>query len=254
MPCPFPGMDPFIEGQRWPDFHLTFINEVRVALVPHLRPNYDAVIEERVYVERYPSEEISFIQPDVSVVELSPRPASGGVATITPPVMMPIAMPERMREGYIEIRTHSSGELVTVIEVLSPANKRSGSDGQREYLAKRSTVLSSTVHLVELDLLRGGHRMPMAQPLPPADYIAVASPAQRRLRSLVWPFTVRSRMPVIGVPLAGGDPDVPLDLQAVFTSVYDRAGYDYTLRYGQDVVPPLAPADAEWVRNTLSAT
>ena len=25
MPSPFPGMDPFIEGQRWQDFHATFI-------------------------------------------------------------------------------------------------------------------------------------------------------------------------------------------------------------------------------------
>ncbi len=40
MPSPFPGMDPFIEGQAWQDFHTTFITVLREQLIPQVRPRY----------------------------------------------------------------------------------------------------------------------------------------------------------------------------------------------------------------------
>src|SRR5205823_2575020 len=64
----------------------------------------------------------------------------------------------------IEIRDAANRQLVTAIEVLSPTNKRG--DGRSEYLAKRQRLLLSTAHLMEIDLLHQGQRVPMQQPLP----------------------------------------------------------------------------------------
>ena len=59
---------------------------------------------------------------------------------------------------------------------------------------------------------------------------------------------MRQPLPTIPIPLAGEDPDVDLDLQAAFTTTYDRAGYDYSLDYSRSVEPPLEPATADWVQ------
>jgi hypothetical protein len=54
------------------------------------------------------------------------------------------------------------------------------------------------------------------------------------------------------VPLAENDPEATLDLQAVFSTVYDRAGYDYSLNYRRPIEPPLSETDAAWVRERLA--
>lgn len=160
------------------------------------------------------------------------------------------AHPEH-REAYLTVRLLETLEVVTVIEVLSPTNKRRGSDGQREYLAKRETVLTSGTHLVELDLLRGGERMPTVESLPLGDFFALVYRGNRRPKAEVYAWPLRDRMPTVPVPLAKQDPDVALDLQAVFDVVYDRAGYDYSLPYAAPAHPPLSSADADWAADIL---
>ena len=44
-----------------------------------------------------------------------------------------------------------------------------------------------------------------------------------------------------------------MDLQAVFTTTYDRAGYDYSLYYRAAVQPPLTNDAAVWVAERLAA-
>jgi hypothetical protein len=250
-------MDPFLEGQVWKEFHDNFISEIQAALVPRVRPRYVVRFGERVYVE-HASDGISrYIIPDVTIVEgvSAHEPISGGgAAVMTQPVTIPVVMPEEVRELYLEVRLRETHEVVTVIEVLSPDNKRTGSDGRREYLAKREIVLESPAHLIEIDLLRGGARLPMAKPLPPADYYAFVHRVRRRPLADVWHFTVRDCMPTILVPLAGKDPDVPLDLQTVFNAVYDRAGYDYSLDYQHGTLPPLNEEEAAWAQELLVAS
>jgi len=142
--------------------------------------------------------------------------------------------------------------VVTVIETLSPGNKRTGGDGRREYLRKREEVLGSDTHLVELDLLRGGQRLPMLVPLPAGDYYAIVSRGYRRPRAEVYAWTLRDPLPVIPVPLAKGEPDVPLDLKSAVDTVYDRARYDLSLDYTQALVPPLSEEDRKWVEERLA--
>jgi hypothetical protein len=247
-------MDPFIERQRWSDFHHRIIPIIADELMPLLRPNYMALVEERVYLEQDIPTLPSAVQPDITVAGHGSPPQNGGrVATVAPPAVVPLPLPEEQSEPFIEVRRRDSNDVVAVLEVLSPANKRPGSDGRREYLAKRRLVLGSRAHLVELDLLRGGERLPTLRPLPPGDYHALVSRAQRRPNAEVWSVSLREPLPVIPIPLAGKDPDVVLDLQAVFNTVYERAGYDYSLDYRQPPEPPLNEADATWAADLLAA-
>ncbi len=99
-----------------------------------------------------------------------------------------------------------------MIEILSPANKYG--DGAREYLDRRTDLLRTETHLLELDLLRQGARIPRVGEPPPAPYYVYLSRWQRRPFTQIWPVALRERLPVVPVPLLPPDPDVPLDLQA----------------------------------------
>jgi hypothetical protein len=250
-------MDPFIEGQEWEDFHTGFIAELAAALTPRIRPRYLVRKERRIYVEHPDEERGRTIRGDVAVLgddrsnhgQLSDRSA---VATITP-VAVDLPMPEEQREAFLTIRERETMRVVTMVEVFSPANKRMGSDGRREYLDKREEILASRTSLVELDLLRDGERMPTSSPLPRGDYLALVRRGRRRYRADVFAWSLRQPIPPVPIPLAGNDPDVVIDLQAVFNMTYDRAGYDYSLDYNRPVTPALNEADAGWVDETLRA-
>jgi Protein of unknown function (DUF4058) len=159
--------------------------------------------------------------------------------------------PEEHREAYLVIRHPHVSEVITVIELLSPTNKLRRANGRDLYLEKRMELLQTRTHLVELDLLRGGERMPFSNP-PEGDYFALISRAKRRPVAVVYGWPLAHQLPVIPIPLAIGDPDVDLDLQAVFDVVYDRAGYDYALDYGLDVSPSFSEAEKKWVAELLA--
>ena len=160
MPSPFPGMDPFLEHpDLWPDVHNALIAAMRDVLAPALRPRYYVAIEERAYLEDS-SELVLVGRPDFAVVG-----AGGEAGGTTEPVRgarvvevdLPVAFP--VRGTYLEVRGVAGGDVVTVIEILSPGNKRPGT-GRRLYLDKRATVLATRTSLVEVDMLRAGERMP----------------------------------------------------------------------------------------------
>ena len=142
---------------------------------------------------------------------------------------------------------------MTVIELLSPSNKRHGGEGQTEYLSKKDDVLRSRTNLVEIDLLRGGERIPTLELLPPGDFYAFVCRAPRRHRADVYAWPLNHRLPPIPIPLSPGDREVTLDLQAVFDSVFDRAGYDYSLEYDRPLAPPVDKPTAKWIRDILKS-
>src|SRR5262249_38575067 len=145
-------------------------------------------------------------------------------------------------------RDRNSRELITVLELLSPSNKKSGPD-REQYLAKRRQLISSPVHLVEIDLLRGGPRLPV-EDLPDCDYYALVSRVEERPRVGIWPVRLRDRLPVIPIPLRSPDPDARIDLQEVLHHLYDAAGYEDYIYTGAPQ-PPLHPQDAAWARELL---
>jgi Protein of unknown function (DUF4058) len=257
MPSPFPGMDPFIESLKWEDFHTRFMTAIGDALVPVVRPKYVVVVERRIYLERTdPKASVQTLVADAAIYHRFDRDASGGMAVLTQPSIIPnvctIPYFEEHREAFVTIRRGSPSEIVTVIELLSPTNKRPGTDGRREYQAKLHALLQTTASLVELDLLRAGERSTVSNP-PDGDYFALVSKPKPRPLADVYGWKLSDRLPRILIPLSVEDPDVALDLQAVFDLVYDRAGYDYSLDYKQAILPPLQESEQALVPTSDSA-
>lgn len=241
MPSPFPGMDPYLEGEEWSSVHTALSVEIARQLAPKLRPRYIARTELRFATQG------SDTYPDVGVA-VREMPATY-LAGAPPPLEMTTFVPESATEYTVQIRTVAGRQLVTSIEVLSPTNKRG--EGYRAYLDKRERLLRSPVHLIEIDLLREGRRLPTVEPLPDAPYFVFLSRAERRPRIQVWAITLRDALPTIPIPLLPGDADSRLDLQAALASVYDALGYDLSIDYQQPPEPPLSEADAAWAASLL---
>jgi hypothetical protein len=164
--------------------------------------------------------------------------------------MVATLMPESIPHVTVEIRDSAADELVTAIEVLSPTNK--GSDGRDEYLAKRRRVLLSTAHLVEIDLLRNGVRIPTRPALPTFPYFVLVGRADKRPLTEVRPIRLADPLPTVPIPLLAGDADVLLDLQQAFTSVYDTFHYARMIDYRRPPTVPLRPArSAAWAEEHL---
>lgn len=173
------------------------------------------------------------------------------VATVEP-VIVALSAPETIKDSFLSIRSRAAHEVVTVIEVLSPTNKRRGADARAEYLAKRHEVLASETHLVEIDLLRGGERLPVSGDLPSGDYYAFVCRGERHYEAEVYGWPLQATLPTIPIPLKPEDADARLELQAALTTSYDRLGFDYLLDYGRDVVPALSERAESWLRQVVA--
>ncbi len=259
MPSPFPGMDPYLEGDLWQEFHETLASAIRAQLMPQLAPKYVALLAKRYVLDRpalgvFDAPPARVIYPDVHVVAPPATPAilprAEHVAIAEPAAELPSFL--EVPQLSVEIRDVAQRRLVTIIEILSPANKYG--EGAREYNDRRVQLLQTQVHLLELDLLRGGARIPLAGELPPAHYYVYLSRWQRRPYTQIWRIGLRVRLPTVPVPLLPPDPEVPLDLQAAVNACFDLVGYERLLDYGGPPPPPeLQQDEAEWVAATLRA-
>jgi hypothetical protein len=149
----------------------------------------------------------------------------------------------------VEVRDVARRHLVTVIEILSPTNKRG--DGYKEYVEKRERILRTSTHLMEIDLLRKGHRVPMRGRMPSVPYFVFICRVEKRLATDVWPITLDQPLPEVPVPLLAGDPDVKLNLQQALTNVYDESALRYMIDYSKPPEVPLLPEQAAWVDEHL---
>jgi len=270
MPNPFPGMNPYLEAKSlWRDVHHTFLTYAREILQPLLRPRYHVRIEERLYVE--PVERPIF--PDISVIERpKTRPEqeqTGGVAVAVatevevtcdePTAILETTGP--IPEGYLEIVDLTrGGKVVTVIELLSHANKTPGTDARWQYVQKQKQVLAAGVNLVEIDLLRDG-TYTLAPPLDLVKvvigkewhYLVSIHKATEPHRFYLYALTVQQRLPRIFIPLAPDDPKVAvLDLQAVIDRCYEAGAYDDVIDYRQEPPPPAFSQEVtEWIDKLL---
>jgi len=255
MPSPFPGMDPYLE-RHWGDVHTSLVTYARDQLQKFLPKDLRARVEERVVVSQW--DRPRSVYPDVRIIEterISRRPRKGGASiAVAEPLVIELAdEPETQR--FLEIREVSSdSRLVTVLEVLSPSNKRPG-DGQEQYLRKQQELRQAGVNLVEIDLLRGGDWV-VALPLDALEpnvrtpYRVVVRRGWRRLQAEYYAIALSDRLPKINVPLRPSDADVPLDLQALLEQCYENGGYD-DIDYTTSPEPPLPPATARWAAQLL---
>jgi hypothetical protein len=274
MPSPFPGMDPYLESPDWfPDLHDGLIFTIKAALQASLPRAYYARCRQRVWLDlgHQPP-----VEPDVDVLRSGgPKPVrrrrdgdAGGVALAEPvtsdPVVVSVSwmMGNPFHEPYLEIHRRQGTDdiVVAVLEVLSPSNKTPGDHGRNLYVAKQQETLQSEAHLIEIDLLRAGTHatgVPLDMAVARAgsfDYHVCVHRSDRFKDFFVYPIKLETKLPVIAVPLMPGDPDVPLDLQAVFDRAYDEGPYERAVRYDMATVePPLRPEQSEWVKARLAA-
>jgi hypothetical protein len=242
-------MNPWIEQDGlWPDFHVSLVPMLRRQLTRQVTPKYFVQLEEHVYIHELPPIHGRSIRPDLAVVRPPGGSAPGalvGVAEIEAPFHPWLPDEEVERVPFLEIRDRQSRDLVTVVELLSPSNKRRGED-RGKYLDKRRGVLKSAAHLVEIDLLRGHDPMPL-EGQPDCTYSVLVSRAERRPIVDFWPIALRDRLPVVPIPLRPPDLDAQLDLQEALNQVYDDAGYAHFI-YSRLPDPPLGAEDAQWAR------
>jgi hypothetical protein len=139
---------------------------------------------------------------------------------------------ERVQETFVEI--YAEGEerlLVTCIEVLSPSNKRKGTEGWEVYERKRKAMLLGQANFIEIDLLRGGHKLPMLTPWPESAYTLLLCRQRDAPYCRVWPVSLQRRLPPIPVPLLDPDPDLTLDLQPLLDDIYSLGRYEERIDY-----------------------
>jgi hypothetical protein len=258
---PFPGMDPYIESQgNWQDFHNNLISEMRYVLGARLPDDYVARTDEAIEVVRFDGPEGTSYKPDFLAARgekpLSPsRSAEVSEWTPTEPMLMDVAVrdPEAIRHTWLEIRRLPDLEQVTVVEVLSPTNKTW--PGREQYLQKREDLHARKVHLVEIDLLLGGLRVPMKDRLREGHYFAIVARGPMLPTAEVYRWTVRDRLPPIPIPLSEHDPDAFIDLQSLVDRVYDLGRYRRTLRYDRSLPDGTAldPHDRAWAEAGATA-
>ncbi|NCC35847.1 MAG: DUF4058 family protein [Chloroflexia bacterium] len=253
MELPFPGMDPYLEQPGlWPDVHTRLITTSCDAIQAQIAPGYVARITPYIALEQIDiATSRRAIVPDVGVYERDLPGVSPLATSITAPSLTGAALLQiPTRYARIEIRTVHDDTLVTAIELLSPVNKRPGADGADAYEQKRQELFQRGVHLLEIDLLRGGRRPQLAPStvLPAAPYFVFLSRVERWPEIAIWSCPLQGSLPTVPVPLRHPDPDVPLPLTQVLQQVYRNARYDLQIDYRAAPPPPeLAPEAAVWL-------
>jgi hypothetical protein len=254
MPSPFPGMDPYLEP-HWRDIHSALIGDARRHLNRNLPKGLFARIEERVAVESE-DDYTRGLSPDVRVFTPSTAdPAAGKDGIVIEAPFKLVVELDPIIERFIRI-LDDSGTLITVIELLSPTNKRS--PGLEQYRTKRGELLAAGVHVVEVDLVRQGNWRALMRPeqCPPdalSTYRAIVRTAGAKPGAYLFPISVRQPLPEIPIPLRQHDVPVRLPLQSLLTDVYDDGRYAETVDYSSPPDPAFHPEDMAWIDQLLKS-
>ncbi len=261
MASPFPGMDPYLEQPTfWSEFHNRLIVAIADTLIPTLLPNYYIGVETRTYRD-YGDGQLLIGIPD-AVILSTPTPSSpqdeilpgSVVSTQIRPQEVTLPASIEIKQRYLEIREVGTEAVITILELLSPVNKRNG-EGRTTYETKRQKILDSTTHLVEIDLIRAHSPMTMAGASTPSDYRILISRSQQRPKADLYAFTLQTPIPSIPLPLKQPSETIPLNLQTILQGVYDRGAYSIRINYQQPIPPPaLSPQTKTWVQQLLNPT
>lgn len=147
----------------------------------------------------------------------------------------------------VEKRVYADSLLVGIPDVsvfqrgTEAAEQRAG-EGKVKYDAKRQTVLNSTAHLVEIDVLRTGKPKPMAGGVA-SDYRILVSRANRRPAAELYPFNLREALPRFLLPLCAGDQEPVVDLHSILEQVHKEAALNLAINYTQPPIPPISNDD-----------
>ena len=103
--------------------------------------------------------------------------------------------------------------------------------------------------------LQNSHRgwsPPRSSILPIRHAFFIKLPMPSRPQAGVYLFGVRDPLPHIPIPLQSGEDEPVLSLNQIGHDLYDRAGYDRAVDYGQPPVPQLSGKDAQWAAQLVS--
>ncbi|NER00286.1 MAG: DUF4058 family protein [Cyanothece sp. SIO2G6] len=239
----FPGMNPYLENpELWSEVHFGLIGVMARSLNAVITPRYRAAVEKRVYMDS--------LLVGIADVAVSQRGTKGGTTdappmsvTLSEPVAVTVPIVEETQERFLEIREVGTGTVVTVVEVLSPKNKRTGV-GKEKYDTKRQRVLGSPAHLVEIDLLRTGEAKPVTGGVTSA-YRILVSRADCRPTAELYPFGLRDPLPRFLFPLRSREEEPVMNLQTILAQVCQEAALDLAIDYSQQPIPPVSPEDFE---------
>lgn len=252
MDNPFPGMNPYLEQpQLWHQVHNRLIIAIADDLTPQVAPHYLVAIEERTY--QSVEESLLVGIADVALSRRRDFNSQPPTQTLTLNRVIPkpvrVPMPEDVTERFLEVRAIRTGEVVCVIEILSPKNKRA-KDGRAAYDSKRQKVLGSSTSLVEIDLLRAGEPMTLLDATD-STYRILVSRGDRRPDADLYPFGLPDPIPAVPIPLRSKEPEPIVNLQRLLNETYQRARFDLAIDYTQPLKPALGQDDATWVREIL---
>jgi len=249
----FPGMNPYLETLAlWSEFHSRMIVAIADALDDLLSRQYRVAVEKRVYLSQE-DEQLLIGIPDVAITGVQSKTTTlmQSTTAVVEPLTVELPTLAEVQERYLEIREGTAGTVITVMELLSPKNKRTG-EGRNAYLQKRQQVLSSATHLIEIDLLRAGEPMPM-KGVTQSPYRILISRSPQRPQAQLYGFGLRQPIPPFPVPLQPGEIEPCLDLQPLLHRVYDRARFELAIDYRSPLKPTVSAEDWEWLQSFLDA-
>ncbi len=221
MPSPLPGMDPYLEDEKlWPAFQHQLVASLDQMLRPGLVDRYRARLAQRHYV----SEQALFTS----------------------------VMREEHHEEFIEIRQRNDGRLVTLVDIVSPANKTIA-QGRQAYLDKRQEARHGGASLVEIDLIMQGQPLLdySREGLPDWDHAVTVTRATQPERFEIYTATLQKRLQRFKLPLAADDRDIVLDLHTAFARAYDQGGFAAKINYQRDPPTLLSDDDRKWLDQLL---
>ncbi len=206
-------------------------------------------IEERVYTSVEDSLLVGIANVAVSRRDSTSSETTLTAPKLTEPIKVRVPVPEQVIERFLEVKSTQTGAVVSVIEILSPKNKRS-KEGREAYESKRQKILRSATSLVEVDLLRAGNPMPIVGDAG-TGYRILVSRGYCRPDADLYAFGLKDPIPAFPVPLRQEEPEPVVDLQRLLNEVYERARFDLAIDYSQSVKPPLPLEEAGWVTEIL---
>src|SRR5262249_4682314 len=133
------------------------------------------------------------------------------------------------------IREKSSGRLVTLLDLVSPAAKYTET-GRAAFLATRQEAMGVGASVVEIDLILGGRpTLEYARDdLPAWDYAVTVSRATHPERYEIYTSSLTKRLPRFKLPLAADDQVIVVDLQAELRRAY-ACGFSGRVNYHRDL-------------------
>ena len=162
------------------------------------------------------------------------------------PISVLVPVPQKIYETYLEV-INAAGEVVTVVEALSPKKKRPGR-GRGLYERQRETIFGSASHFVEIDLLRGWEPPAIYGPDEAGDYRVLISRSEQRPRAQLYTWNVMEPIPEFSLPLSGAE-ELPLLLKPIVDRACDRT--DLLVNYQQPPLPPLRFEESLWLEDFL---